>query len=57
MRHTNDPTSETNPRALWEEFAEILEFAQTAFQQARTAHEVETGPSRTWGPTCQFDPA
>ena len=39
----NNATCEIKPQALLDEFAEILEFVQTSFQQARTAHEVETG--------------
>jgi hypothetical protein len=39
----NDATSEIKPQALWDEFAEILGFVQTMFEQGRTAHEVETG--------------
>lgn len=43
MKRMNDATSEIKPQALLDEFAEILRFVQTTFQQGRTAHEVETG--------------
>jgi len=43
MKSMNGASSEIKPQALLEEFAEILEFVQTSFQQTRTAHEVETG--------------
>ncbi|MGA7980767.1 MAG: hypothetical protein WCA32_11115, partial [Chromatiaceae bacterium] len=43
MKSMNDVTSEIKSQALLEEFAKILGFVQTAFQQGRTAHEVETG--------------
>ena len=43
MKSMNDATREIKSQALLDEFAEILGFVQTAFQQGRTAHEVETG--------------
>jgi hypothetical protein len=43
MKRMNDATSEIKPQALLDEFAEILRFVQTTFQQGRTAHDVETG--------------
>jgi hypothetical protein len=43
MKSMNDATSESKPQALLDEFAEILGFVQSTFQQGRTAHEVETG--------------
>ena len=43
MQSMNDTICEIKPQALLDEFAEILAFVQTSFQQARTAHEVETG--------------
>jgi len=43
MTSMNDATCEIKPQALLDEFAEILAFVQTSFQQARTAHEVEKG--------------
>ena len=43
MQSMNDAACEIKPQALLDEFAEIMEFVQTSFQQARTAHEVETG--------------
>ena len=43
MKSMNDGASEIKSQALLEEFAKILGFVQTAFQQGRTAHEVETG--------------
>ena len=43
MTNMNDIPSEIKGQALFEEFQGILGFVQTAFQQGRTAHEVETG--------------
>jgi hypothetical protein len=43
MKSMNDTTREIKSQALLDEFAEILEFVQAAFQQGGTAHEVETG--------------
>jgi len=43
MKSMNDATREIESQALLDEFAEILEFVQAAFQQGRTAHDVETG--------------
>ena len=43
MKSTNDATCEIKSQALLDEFAEILAFAQNAFQEGGTAHEVESG--------------
>jgi len=43
MKSMNDTTYEIKSQALFEEFAEILAFVQTAFQEGGTAHDVETG--------------
>jgi hypothetical protein len=43
MKSMNDATCEIKSQKLLDEFAEILEFVQTGFQERRTAHEVETG--------------
>jgi hypothetical protein len=43
MTHMNDTPSDIKRQSLLEEFEEILGLMQTAFQQGRTAHEVETG--------------
>jgi len=43
MTSTNDTPSEIKRQGLFEEFGGILGFVQTAFQQGRTAHEVEKG--------------
>ncbi len=43
MKSMNNATREIKPQALLDEFAEILRFVETTFQQGRTAHEVETG--------------
>ncbi len=43
MKSMNDTTREIKSQALLDEFAEILAFVQTAFQEGGTAHEVETG--------------
>ena len=39
MKSMNDATPEINSQVLLDEFAEILAFMQTSFQQERTAHE------------------
>ena len=43
MKNMNDTTREIKPQALSDQFAQLLEFVQTAFAQERTAHEVEKG--------------
>lgn len=43
MKSMNDATPEIKSQVLLDEFAEILAFMQTSFQQERTAHEVEIG--------------
>jgi len=43
MRSMNEPARAIKHQALFDEFAEILAFVQTAYQQGRTAHEVECG--------------
>ena len=43
MKSMNDATCEIKSQALLDEFAEILAFAQNAFQEGGTAHEVESG--------------
>ena len=43
MKSMNDTTCEIKSQALLDEFDEIMEFVQTAFQQERAAHEVEKG--------------
>jgi hypothetical protein len=43
MKSMNDATGEIERQALVNEFSEILGFVQAAFEQGRTAHEVETG--------------
>jgi hypothetical protein len=39
----NEAVTEIKRQALSEEFDEILDFMRTAFQEGRTAHDVETG--------------
>jgi hypothetical protein len=43
MKSMNDGTSEIKHQVLFDEFQEIMGFVQAAFEQGRTAHEVETG--------------
>jgi len=43
MKSMNDAACEIKTQALLEEFAKIMEFVRTSFQEERTAHEVETG--------------
>jgi hypothetical protein len=43
MKSMNDGTSEITRQVLLDEFLEIMGFVQAAFEQGRTAHEVETG--------------
>ena len=43
MKSMNDTTREIKSQALLEEFAEILAFVQTAYQEGGTAHGVEIG--------------
>jgi hypothetical protein len=43
MKSMNNAASEIESQALLEEFAQILTFVQTAFQEGRTVHEVECG--------------
>ena len=43
MKSMNEVACEIKSQALMDEFAEILGFVDSAFQQGRTAHEVETG--------------
>ena len=39
----NEAACEINSQALLDEFAKILKFVQSAFEEERAAHEVETG--------------
>ena len=43
MKSMSEARGEIKRQALFDEFAEILAFVQTAYQQGRTAHEVECG--------------
>jgi hypothetical protein len=43
LKSMNDATCEIKSQALLNEFAEIMAFVRTSFQEERTAHEVETG--------------
>ncbi len=43
MKRMNEATCEINSQALMDEFAEIMAFVQTAFQEERAAHAVESG--------------
>jgi hypothetical protein len=43
MKSMNDTSCEINSQALANEFAEIMAFVRTSFQEQRSAHEVETG--------------
>jgi hypothetical protein len=43
MRSMSEARGEIKRQALFDEFAEILAFVQTAYRQGRTAHEVECG--------------
>jgi hypothetical protein len=43
MKSMSEPARAIKRQALLEEFDEILAFVQTAYQQGRTAHEVECG--------------
>jgi hypothetical protein len=43
MKSMHNAASEIKSQALSEEFAQILLFVQTSYQEGRTAHEVESG--------------
>ncbi len=43
MKSMNDAACEIKSQAVLEEFAQMLMFMQTAYQEGRTAHEVESG--------------
>ena len=43
MKSMNDATRQIKSQALLEQFHEIMVFVQSAFEQERTAHEVEKG--------------